>query len=117
MKLEFELHLACKVNASLSSIASAVRKALGLPPSLRNAVAHWRDLSFRSRSPQVSPASPYGADMKSTRTSIMKYPTTQFKSLDIALEELAPFVRNQGGVDQILETGRPTQRFGNPLVV
>lgn len=38
----------------------------------------------------------------------MKYPVTQFKSLDTALKELAPFVRN----GRHLQTGRPFARFG-----
>lgn len=38
----------------------------------------------------------------------MKYPTTRFKSLTVALKELEPFVRN----GKHLETGKPFKRFG-----
>lgn len=40
----------------------------------------------------------------------MKYPIKQFKSLEIALKEFEPFVRNQGG--DHMQSGRPIQRFG-----
>jgi len=38
----------------------------------------------------------------------MKYPVTHFKSLDVALMELEPFVRN----GKHLESGKPFNRFG-----
>jgi hypothetical protein len=41
----------------------------------------------------------------------MKYPITQFTSLEIALKELEPFVRN----GQHLLTGRPFRKFGGML--
>jgi len=41
----------------------------------------------------------------------MKYSTTEFKSLEVALKELEPFVRN----GQHLLTGRPFRKFGGML--
>jgi hypothetical protein len=39
----------------------------------------------------------------------MKYPTTEFKSLEVALKELERFVRNP----QLLLTGRGFRKFGD----
>jgi hypothetical protein len=41
----------------------------------------------------------------------MKYRVTQFKSLDVALKELEPFIRN----GEHLQTGKPFKKFGRML--
>jgi hypothetical protein len=39
----------------------------------------------------------------------MKYPTTRFKNLTVALKELEPYIRN----GEHLQTGKPFKQFGD----